>query len=88
MIYLAYIRQVIPQWSGALSPGIICNFRRLIMETYIYKCPVCGYAHQVPAYWVSFSPEPEMEHEHPDFSKGEMCENRILKLMSESESNS
>jgi len=55
------------------------------METYIYKCPVCGFAHQVPAYWVSFSPEPTFEFEHMSFKTGEMCENTVLNLKEELE---
>jgi hypothetical protein len=55
------------------------------METYIYKCPVCGFAHQVPAYWVSFSPEPTFEFEHMSFKTGEMCENAVLNLKEELE---
>ncbi|MFA9375522.1 MAG: hypothetical protein ACERKZ_02095 [Lachnotalea sp.] len=53
------------------------------METYIYKCPVCGFVHQVPAYWVSFSPEPTLEFEHINFKSGEMCENIALNLQEE-----
>lgn len=53
------------------------------METYIYKCPVCGFAHQVPDYWVSFNPEPIMEFEHMSFKTGENCDNTILNLKEE-----
>lgn len=50
------------------------------METYYYECPVCGFVHQVPAYWVSFAPEEEMEYQHLCLETKEVCENEILKL--------
>ena len=31
------------------------------METYSYKCPICGYVHLVPGYWVSYDPPAELE---------------------------
>lgn len=34
------------------------------MESYWYKCPVCGMTHQVPAYWMSYSPQPTYEFPH------------------------
>ncbi|PXV86248.1 hypothetical protein C8E03_11333 [Lachnotalea glycerini] len=50
------------------------------MEVYLYKCPVCNFAHQVPDYWVSFVKEPTIEYEHMSFQTGEMCENTVLNL--------
>mgnify|MGYP005779578489 FL=1 len=49
------------------------------METYIYRCPVCGFVYQVPDYWVSFAPEETCEFAHIDFAKGESCPNAVLK---------
>ena len=34
------------------------------MDQYFYKCPVCGYVHIVPGYWVSYDPPEEMEQPH------------------------
>lgn len=53
------------------------------METYFYKCPVCGFTHQVPAYWVSYAPEALMEFPHMSFKTKESCENIELELVSE-----
>lgn len=50
------------------------------METYLYKCPVCGMAHQVPAYWVSFSPEPTVQFPHMRLDTKEICEHTELLL--------
>lgn len=49
------------------------------METYYYKCPVCGFVYQVPDYWVGFAPDDEMEFLHVDLRTGNDCTN--LKLM-------
>ncbi len=49
------------------------------METYIYRCPVCGFVYQVPDYWVSFAPEETCEFAHIDFAKGDSCPNAVLK---------
>ncbi len=51
------------------------------METYFYKCPLCGFMHFIPAYWVSFAPEEEMEFEHVDAKSDENCSNVFLKLV-------
>lgn len=48
------------------------------MENYYYLCPQCGYHHQVPAYWLSYSPSPEFEAEHIDFSTCQPCANTKL----------
>ena len=50
------------------------------METYLYRCPVCGFIYQVPDYWVSFSPKKTCEFPHIDFSRGETCPNAVLEL--------
>lgn len=55
------------------------------MENYFYKCEVCGYVHIVPAYWVSFSPEEEMESPHICPETGACCENMLLHLMHDTE---
>ncbi len=46
------------------------------METYSYKCPVCGYVHLVPGYWVSYDPPAELEQPH--FHEGELCEHALV----------
>ena len=48
------------------------------METYLYRCPVCGFVYQVPDYWVSFSSGKTCEFPHIDFSRGETCPNTAL----------
>jgi len=51
------------------------------MENYFYKCSTCGFVHIVPAYWVSYSPESEVELEHMDLKTGDNCPNICLKLL-------
>lgn len=51
------------------------------MENYFYKCEVCGFVHLVPAYWVSYEPEPIVELEHMDLKMGDTCQCHILKLL-------
>lgn len=53
------------------------------MEVYYYKCPLCGMVHQVPAYWVSFSPAPTFQFPHMRFDTKELCENGELVLEKE-----
>lgn len=53
------------------------------MENYFYKCPVCGYVHLVPAYWVSFSPEEQLEQVHINPKTGQLCEQMNLNLLEE-----
>lgn len=53
------------------------------MELFVYKCPLCGFAHQVPAYWMSNHAQPEFEMEHFNFKTGECCEQTVLKLKEE-----
>lgn len=53
------------------------------MEVYYYRCPVCGFIYQVPAYWVSYSPEAETEFPHPSLIDGKLCANVTLQLMEE-----
>ena len=48
------------------------------MEVYYYRCPVCGYVYQVPAYWMGFAAEPETDYPHIDLKTGEACENTTL----------
>ena len=52
------------------------------METYFYKCPVCGFVYPVPDYWVSFAPEAAMEFAHENSETGSNCENDTLALLS------
>lgn len=56
------------------------------MENYFYKCPQCGFIHIVPAYWVSYNPEDEVELEHMDLKTGENCPISVLKLVQDTES--
>lgn len=51
---------------------------------YHYKCPLCGFSHQVPAYWTSFQEKPTFEFMHMSFATKEMCDNPILELKRES----
>lgn len=44
------------------------------MENYFYKCSHCNYVHIIPAYWVSYSPEQEIEQPHLNPETGEFCE--------------
>jgi hypothetical protein len=50
------------------------------MELVYYKCPVCGFVHQVPAYWSGFSPEEKIEMEHFNLETKEMCSQVMLVL--------
>jgi rRNA maturation protein Nop10 len=43
------------------------------MELLYYKCPVCGFTYQVPAYWSDFSPEEKIEFEHYNLETKELC---------------
>ena len=53
------------------------------MENYYYRCEYCGYVHLVPAYWVSYNPEEEIEQEHFDLVHKAICKYTILKLVKE-----
>ena len=53
------------------------------METFSYKCPVCGFVYAVPAYWMSYSPEATTMFPHLDPSTDALCENATLELMEE-----
>ncbi len=53
------------------------------MELYRYKCPACGFMHQVPGYWVNFAPDSEMDFIHFRIDTGEECESKTLHLQSE-----
>lgn len=53
------------------------------METYFYKCPVCGFVYQVPDYWVSYSPEETMAFPHIDLKTGAACPHVELELQRE-----
>lgn len=56
------------------------TFRRIYMETFAYKCPVCGFVYMVPAYWMSYSAEPTTEFPHTRSGSDAICENMTLKL--------
>jgi hypothetical protein len=51
------------------------------MELLYYKCPLCGFTYQVPAYWSEFSPDEEIEMEHLDLQIKEICSMQVLKLV-------
>jgi hypothetical protein len=51
------------------------------MEMLYYKCPVCGFVYQVPAYWSDFSAEEKMELEHYNIETKEMCSEDTLTLI-------
>lgn len=51
------------------------------MEMIFYKCPICGFAYQVPAYWSGFSPGEEIEMEHVNLATKEQCSELMLKLV-------
>lgn len=51
------------------------------MENYFYKCPVCGFIHLVPAYWVSYEPAEEITFEHLDIKNSSECSNQTLYLL-------
>lgn len=48
------------------------------MEVYYYRCPRCGFVHQVPAYWMSYAPEEEHEQMHFSPDSGDICPNSTL----------
>lgn len=50
------------------------------MEMNLYRCPVCGFVHFVPAYWSSFAPDPEVELAHISLESGDDCPNIKLVL--------
>ncbi len=50
------------------------------METYFYKCEVCGFLHIVPAYWVEYSPPEVYEMDHLNPENGNHCEQKNLAL--------
>lgn len=53
------------------------------MEMVYYRCPICGFIHQVPEYWSGFSPEEEIEMMHFNLETKEMCSETMLKLVKE-----
>ena len=53
------------------------------MEMYLYRCPKCGFAHQVPAYWMSYAAEDIYEMPHNNLATKELCENLELQLVKE-----
>lgn len=51
-----------------------------MMEFLYYKCPVCGFRYQVPAYWSDFEAEPTMELAHIDLMRRQDCHHTTLEL--------
>lgn len=62
---------------------IMTGFKEEMMESVFYKCPTCGFTHQVPAYWSGFAPEKEMEMPHMNLETKEMCVDTVMKLIEE-----
>lgn len=56
------------------------------MEVYYYKCPECGYVHQVPCYWMGFSAEDTHEQMHFSPATGAVCANQSLAYSGEGDS--
>jgi hypothetical protein len=54
------------------------------MEMIYYKCPLCGFTYQVPAYWSDYSPEEDMEFQHCNLETKEICSELMLKLVKQS----
>lgn len=50
------------------------------METFVYKCPVCGFLYSVPAYWMSYAAEPTTEFPHMKPGTDIICGNLTLEL--------
>lgn len=48
------------------------------MEVYYYRCAACGYVHQVPSYWMSYSPEDTHEQMHFSPENRQVCANQTL----------
>ncbi len=55
------------------------------MEVYYYRCPVCGYVHQVPGYWMSYAAEETCEQMHLDPASRGVCPNQTLTFVGEGE---
>lgn len=51
------------------------------MEMLYYKCPECGFMHQVPKYWSGFSPEEVLEMQHVNLATQEICTESKLELV-------
>ncbi len=50
------------------------------METFLYRCPVCGFQYSVPAYWMSYAAEPTTEFPHTKPGTDKICNNLTLEL--------
>ena len=48
------------------------------MEVFYYRCAVCGYVHQTPAYWMGYSAEDTIEQPHFDPESRAVCESLTL----------
>ena len=48
------------------------------MEVFYYRCPVCGYVHQTPSYWMGYAAEDTLEQMHLDPKTGAVCGNQTL----------
>lgn len=48
------------------------------MEVFYYKCPLCGYVHQAPAYWMGYAAEDTLEQMHLSPEDRCVCANQTL----------
>jgi len=56
------------------------------METFVYRCPVCGFLYSVPAYWMSYCAEQTTEFPHMKPGSDDICDNLTLELYDTQES--
>ena len=55
------------------------------MEVFYYRCPVCGYVHQTPSYWLGYAAEESIEQVHFDPATRAVCANQTLAYSGEGE---
>ena len=55
------------------------------MEVFYYRCAVCGYVHQTPAYWMGYAAEESIEQVHFDPATRAVCANQTLTYSGEGE---
>lgn len=55
------------------------------MKVFYYQCPVCGYVHQTPSYWMGYAAEESIEQMHLDPGTRAVCANQTLTYSGEGE---
>ena len=55
------------------------------MEVFYYQCPVCGYVHQTPSYWMGYAAEESIEQMYLDPGTRAVCANQTLTYSGEGE---